>query len=339
MIWLLAVLVLSGISAQGQTITETFGSGANQFSIDFVQIGNPGNAADTTGSPNPVGSVGYVFNLGKYEISRDIIDKANSLGGLGVSMYDMTSYGGNGANRPATGVSWNEAARFVNWLNTSRGYQAAYRFITSGQNDNISLWDEGVASNQGNRGLLNRFRHKDAYYFLPSIDEWYKAAYGAPTGEWFNYPTGGDAIPEQTRGGTAQGTAVFGFSQESGPADIMDAGGLSKYGTMAQGGNALEWMENTLYGNNSSVVAVREARGGNWYNGTATDYYGTGDGLINMRTYSFDPDWENVLAAGGFRVASVPEPSSLSLLLAGGAVLMAGRRRFLKIKNSKKGWG
>ena len=46
MIRLLAVLVLSGLSAQGQTITETFGSGANQFSIDFVTIGNPGNAAD-----------------------------------------------------------------------------------------------------------------------------------------------------------------------------------------------------------------------------------------------------------------------------------------------------
>ena len=26
-----------------------------------------------------------------------------------------------GANKPATGVSWNEAARFVNWLNTSQG--------------------------------------------------------------------------------------------------------------------------------------------------------------------------------------------------------------------------
>ena len=126
---LFAVAVLGSLSAQGQTITETFGSGVNQFSIDFVQIGNPGNAADTTGSPNPVGSVGYVFNLGKYEISRDIIDKANSLGGLGVSMYDMTSYGGNGANRPATGVSWNEAARFVNWLNTSRGYSISH-FLT-----------------------------------------------------------------------------------------------------------------------------------------------------------------------------------------------------------------
>jgi formylglycine-generating enzyme required for sulfatase activity len=37
---------------------------------------------------------------------------------------------GNGANRPATGVSWNEAARYVNWLNTSNGLAPAYKFAT-----------------------------------------------------------------------------------------------------------------------------------------------------------------------------------------------------------------
>ena len=34
---------------------DTFGSGSNAFDIDFVTIGNPGNAADTTGDPNPAG--------------------------------------------------------------------------------------------------------------------------------------------------------------------------------------------------------------------------------------------------------------------------------------------
>ena len=167
-----AILTLSSISAQAQTITtETFGIGANQFSIDFVEIGNPGNEADTTGYPNPVGRVDYVYNLGKYEISRDMIIKANAAGGLGITLQDMTSYGGNGANRPATGISWYEAARFGNWLNTSRGYQAAYLFTTSGVNDNISPWSSVRASG------ANLFRHKNAHYFLPSLDEWYKAAY------------------------------------------------------------------------------------------------------------------------------------------------------------------
>jgi len=73
----IALASLSTICS-AQTITETFGTGANAFSMDFVAIGNPGNAADTTGSPNPAGSVGYTYNLGKYEVSRDMITKANS---------------------------------------------------------------------------------------------------------------------------------------------------------------------------------------------------------------------------------------------------------------------
>jgi sulfatase modifying factor 1 len=33
-----------------------------------------------------------------------------------------------GPNKPATNISWKEAARFVNWLNTSTGGFAAYKF-------------------------------------------------------------------------------------------------------------------------------------------------------------------------------------------------------------------
>ena len=125
--------------AQAQGLLQTFGSGANQFQIEFVTIGNPGNAADTTGAPNPSGAVSYTYNIGKYEVSRDMITKANAAGGLGISLQDMSSYGGNGVHRPAAGISWNEAARFVNWLNTSQGFQAAHNFTTSGANANITL--------------------------------------------------------------------------------------------------------------------------------------------------------------------------------------------------------
>ena len=94
--------------------------------------------------------------------------------------------GGARAAMPATGVSWNEAARFVNWLNTSQGYQAAYNFTTSGVNDNIALWSPAEAWQQGGENL---FRHKDAHYWLPSMDEWYKAAYYDPENETYGkYP-------------------------------------------------------------------------------------------------------------------------------------------------------
>jgi len=111
--------------------------------MDFVTIGNPNNAADTTGSPNPVGSVAYTYNIGKYEVSRDMVLKASSDGGLGLTLADMTSYGGNGASHPATGISWNEAARFVNYLNTSKGYQAAYNFTTVGQTQTLRYGEQG----------------------------------------------------------------------------------------------------------------------------------------------------------------------------------------------------
>ena len=104
-------LALLSVPTAHADIIESFGSGANQFNMVFVPIGNPGNAADTTGSPNPAGSVAYNYNMGKYEVSRDMIIKANAEGNLEITLADMTSFGGNGANRPATGISWNEAAR------------------------------------------------------------------------------------------------------------------------------------------------------------------------------------------------------------------------------------
>ena len=111
---ILSLLALGYQSASAQLVTESFGSGANAFKLDFVTVGNPNNPADTTGSPNPAGSVAYTYNLGKYEVSRDQINKANAAGSLGITLDNMTSYGGNGVNRPATGVSWYEAATYVN---------------------------------------------------------------------------------------------------------------------------------------------------------------------------------------------------------------------------------
>ena len=61
---------------------DTFGTGGNQFEIDFVRIGQPGNPADNTGFPKPAGSVAYEYRIGKYEISRSMVEKANAEGAL-----------------------------------------------------------------------------------------------------------------------------------------------------------------------------------------------------------------------------------------------------------------
>ena len=313
---IISLLALGYQTASATSLLETFGSGANAFTMDFVTIGNPGNTADTTGSPNPAGSVAYTYSLGKYEVSRDMINKANAAASLGITLEDMTYFGGNGVNRPATGVSWNDAARFVNYLNTIRGYQPAYNFTTSGANENITLWRAGQYNGS------NQFRHKDAYYFLPSVDEWYKAAYGNLDGTWNNYATGSDSAPTAVASGTEANTAVYGTTWDfsGGPADINNAGGLSPWGTMGQGGNVWEWIETAIDGSNNTPDESREVRGGAWA----------------LPTYSgrLDSSWRSeasptieYFSYGGFRVASIPETSSLSLLAVGGVVVALRRRR------------
>jgi len=280
--------------------------------MDFVTIGNPNNPADTrTGNPNPAGSVAYTYNLGKYEVSRGMITKANAAGSLGITMQDMTSYGGNGLLKPATGISWFVAAKYVNWLNTSSGGTAAYKFDVSG---NFQLWSAGDAGYNAN----NMFRNSLAKYWLPSTDEWYKAyAYGKADGSWSNFPNGSNSAPTAVASGTAANTAVYDQSFTKGPADITNAGGLSAYGTMGQGGNVWEWMETAYDGSNNTAGEIRDLRGGSW-----SDYSYM---LDASRHINSDPTSGTLNI--GFRVASVPEPSALSLLAVGLGGLALVRRR------------
>ena len=167
----LGLAVLAGVAlvttASASLTIDTFGTGGNAFTMNFVDIGNPGNAPDTTGDPNPAGAVANAFRMSTYEVSTAMVSKANTAGLLGITLDTR------GNDKPATSVSWNEAARFVNWLNASSGSVAAYKFTTSGVNDNIALWASGDAG----YNAANPFRNSNAKYFLPSENEWYKAAY------------------------------------------------------------------------------------------------------------------------------------------------------------------
>ena len=307
-ILLLTLLALGYQTASATSLLETFGSGANAFTMDFVTIGNPNNAADTTGSPNPAGSVAYTYNLGMYEVSRDQITKANSAGSLGITLQDMTNYGGNGLLKPATGISYYEAAKYVNWLNTSTGGTAAYKFDGSG---NFQLWSSTDAGYNAN----NMFRNSLAKYWLPSSNEWYKGAYGKADGSWSNFPNGSDSAPTAVAGGTAANTAVY--NGQSGPADITNAGGLSSYGTMGQGGNVWEWMETAYDGTNNTTGENRERRGGSWF---------LSSGVLDASyRNSGGPARED--DGVGFRVAGVPEPSTGLLVVLGLSGLLLKRRK------------
>jgi sulfatase modifying factor 1 len=300
-----AFTFMTQMPAQG----DTFGSGANTFDINFVNIGNAGNAADTTG----YGAVPYDYRIGKFEISQDVIDKATASGMANVTAGRYTG------NQPAANISWLEAAAFVNWLNTSTGRQAAYNLTYSDGDPrpwSMTLWSSADAWQLGGENL---YRHKDAYYFLPSENEWYKAAYYNPSGSiYFLYPTGSNDTPTPVGSGTSLGTAVYQQDLELGPAGVDVAGALSAYGTMGQGGNVAEFMETAFDGQNNSPSSFRVLRGGSLLNND--------NGLRSSnRSDVIDGVGEFI----GFRVASVPEPSTYALLAmsAAGALWLARRRR------------
>ncbi len=131
------------------------------------------------------------------------------------------------------------SGRFTNWLNTSTGGFSAYKFTTSGVNDNIALW---TPSDTLDYNAANPFRSLRANYALPSIDEWHKAAYyDSNLNTYYDYPTSSNTAPTEVADGTLPGTAVY--NGQPGPADVKNASGLSPFGVMGLGGNVLELQE------------------------------------------------------------------------------------------------
>jgi formylglycine-generating enzyme len=285
---------------------DTFGSGANSFDIEFVRIGDPGNSFYSVA--NPAGSVPYRYQIAKYEISEQMIDKANLLGGLGITKDTR------GPDKPATSVTWYEAAKLVNWLNTSSGFAPAYKF----NGGTFQLWLPSDAGYNPN----NLFRNRLARYVLPSVDEWTKAAYYDPVaGHYWDYPTGSNSIPD---GIDFPGDPIFDAVFRDGaanaqPNDITDVGLLSPYGTGGQGGNVDEWEETAFDRKNDIAVEQRRTPAGSW--GDIYTLLNASNTLIGIGPL-FDANFV------GLRVVSlVPEPNSMILLGAGCLGLFAVVRR------------
>jgi formylglycine-generating enzyme len=291
---------------------DVFGSGANTLTLEFVTIGNAGNADDAGAGGgsyfSSYGGVSYGYRMGTYEISQDAITKATA-GGLA-----SVTAGAWPGSQPAANMTWFEAAAFVNWLNDQRtpGLKA-YNLtgVTA-----LTPWASGDAWQAGG---VNLYRHKDAYYFLPSEDEWYKAAYHQNTGvnaDYWDYATGSNTIPTAVASGTTAGTAVYANATSS-PAEVNNAGGLSAYGTMGQNGNVYEWAESAYDGINNSSSEARAFRGGFW---------GETEGDLRSSLRSGLPITGSISYIG-FRVASVPEPTSTVLMCSAGLLALARRRR------------
>ncbi|TWT76077.1 Formylglycine-generating sulfatase enzyme [Posidoniimonas polymericola] len=287
---------------------DWFGSGEHRFEIPFVTIGAPGNPADTTGAPNPAGRVDYVYQICKYEVPEEAVRSANALSELAGEPLGLT-LDDRGPQKPATSLSWFEAARFVNWLNADQGHPPAYKFDEQGA---FQLWSPDDAG----YNPANPFRNRAAVYVLPSVDEWYKAAYYDPIAQvWWDYPTGSDEPPIPVASGTDPGTAVW--NQVTGPADVQLAGGASPFRTIGQGGNVIEWEETAADLVNDRGGELLGLRGGD---------SGPTIGAIDLSSSfrnTFPPTGNPVNV--GFRVVRVPEPTA-SLFLLVFALLAVPRR-------------
>lgn len=279
--------------------------------LSFVPIGDAGNTAYNTLSAyvtwgvvytngNGKGAVEYDFEMGTYAIKVYDIDEYNRDSINSTRQITIGNTSGYNAN-PAINISWNEAARFVNWLNIKEGEQPAYNFTTTGVNDNITLWSSTSAWQNGGENL---FRHKDTKYFIPSEDEFIKAGfYDGVNDVYYRFPTGSNTQPGPFGGGTDQDKIVYSQSGgDGGRAPVDFCGGVSPYGTMGQSGNSYEWVESASDGTNNIATDNRGIRGGT----ASISNYSIMTTIASIDRHASYPPTQDVGINCGFRVARAP---------------------------------
>jgi formylglycine-generating enzyme required for sulfatase activity len=338
-----ALGVAFGMMAAGMT-------GAQAITIDTVIVGNPGNAPDLyTGSL--YGAVNYTYAIGKYEVNlnqytaflnavaaTDTYSLYNPSMATYLNIAGISRSGSNGTDtysvigsglRPVTFVSWFDAARFANWM--ANGQPTGAQNSTTTEDGAYAL--NGATSGIFTKNAINPNTGAPPTWWIPSEDEWYKAAYydqslNSGTGGYWLYPTQSEIIPGNTIGAAANqanymyyngSNYIYSVTQNASYSSsqnyLTDGGAFSNsgsfYGTFDQGGNVWEWNDAVIFGSD------RGLRGGSWYDDDVI--------LQSSSRFNFAPTFEN--NGVGFRVASVPEPSTAVLMLLGGGAYWLVRRR------------
>ena len=341
----IALLGCVAVLASGSSaIADVFNMDPNLTSLEFVTVGNVGNSADSTG----YGAVDYEYNIGKYEVTNaqyaEFLNAVATVGDAhGLYKSDMgggwmdiggISRTGSGAaaepwvysprtgrgNRPVNYVSFWDASRFANWLHNGRS--AGQQDLTTTEDGAYLL--NGVTNPPGD----SITRKPGARAWVPTEDEWYKAAYykggGTDAGYW-DYATQSDTPPtpevppgtDLVNGSANHWNAVplSSYTTDVGAYSAMPS--VSAYGTFDQNGNLHEWVDGFIHFLPQGQL-YRVGRGGG-PSGTAGNLEATARNF-GLPTYDHN--------SRGFRVASeIPEPATLSLLTLGGLAIMRRKRR------------
>jgi formylglycine-generating enzyme required for sulfatase activity len=330
----LGLAVMCGVLTGGAVKADVFNLGGTRnadgswngtASLETVPVGNPGNAADpATGSI--YGSVGYSYNIGKYEVTAgqytaflNAVAGTDAYGLYNAHMWSVSDgcqierYAGSGtvgdpyqyrvasdyANRPVNCVSFWDACRFANWLNNGQGGAGTT------ENGAYTLTTDGITNN-------TITRNSGATWAVTSEDEWYKAAYfdpnlGGGAGGYWHFPTAGNNVPGNDVADVSGNNANYYIQGTAYPVEnhhfITAIGEFqnsdSPLGTFDQGGNLWEW-------NEAVFQNLRGYRGGafNW-GGSIT----LNSSFRTSQSASYEY-WDL-----GFRVVQlVPEPASLGIL-------------------------
>ncbi len=292
-------------------------------SFPFVTVGNIGNANDSV----PVDGLYYGGVASNYQISAtnvtvaqytEFLNSVDPSGSNGLQLYspgmgDHPTSGGilfessaaNGAkygisvgfdNKPVTHVSFLDAMRFANWLSNGQGNGST-------ETGAYSLALGGMAP-----------RNPGALFFIPSENEWYKAAYYDPTsGHYYRYGTQSDTLPAASGPTATPNSANYGNVVE-GVTDVgAYTGSASPYGLFDMSGNVWNWNDTAVDG------VARGLRGGSWAE------IGTPN-VGSANRFSNEPSTE--APNYGFRIATVgvPEPTSTALLFLGSTLCLRRRR-------------
>lgn len=221
----------------------------------------------------------------------------------------------NMGDKPVNFTNWFDATRMANWMTNGQG--------SGGTESGVYTFTGEASISAITRDLSN---HNQV--FIPTEDEWYKAAYHQPAtqgddaDDYWLYATRSNSIPTVASatsiGDVANpGQSVVNYNlgadwngQNGNVTTVGSAGSTSFSGAFDMNGNVSEWNE-TLIGSS------RGLRGGTWNN---VEFILRSSSRIGDSPLSED-------SSAGFRLASpVPGPGSVALSVTSTS-LLARRRR------------